>query len=336
MIVICASEPGSWLEPTLAHYATRGPLTLVAPWMPRGAAERLPHRVVRLPGFAALRLARRIYSGDRVERQMRFRFAYRMAFDRAVARWLPASTREVVCQSLAARTTLATAAERDVHRTLVEDLPALRGIHEDLDDAARALPGLPFLKRYRAPHSVVVRQESEWLLADTRRVRGHFAAAYRHDQGLCADVLDPPSLRVRSIVRRPAHDRPRLLLAGLATGRNGVVAAVHAAEAVGAELLARGGPGAEPPHLLARPHVRTAHGRVASLDGVDAVLAPAWCESYAPEVTAATRAGIPVIATRRGAGPVVADVLVPRGDAIALAAAIRDTLAVSGRRFAAQ
>jgi hypothetical protein len=114
-----------------------------------------------------------------------------------------------------------------------------------------------------------------------------------------------------------------VLLAGLATARSGVHEAVQAlAGRPDLALLVRLGEGAEP-DLLRRPNVVAMRGNpLRTLEAVDLVLAPAWCETYPVEVLVAEAAGIPVIGTRRAAGfaPLAAEVA--PGDAAGLRAAI--------------
>jgi glycosyltransferase involved in cell wall biosynthesis len=112
------------------------------------------------------------------------------------------------------------------------------------------------------------------------------------------------------------------LLAGLAAARHGTCEALELLDSrPDIELRVRAGEGLEPAGLLDHPRVSRASG----LDGIDLVVAPAWCESYPAELAGAIARGIPVVGTRRAAGFV--DLAgrgaeVPPGDTRALAAAL--------------
>jgi len=224
----------------------------------------------------------------------------------------------VIAPSLAARSVFA-AAPLGCLKILVEDLPSFRQLHADLDLAALAHPDCRFLRRYRAPARLVARQEAERVLADALLVRGRFAAEQRSDTGKPVLPVPLPRLELRRAPHAPGARR-RVLLAGLATARNG---SMEALEAFGDwELLVRPGEGMEPPDLLSRPNVRAARP---TLDGVDLVIAPTWCESHPEELRRAAAAGVPAIATHRAAGWL--DLTeIPPGDAAALRAAAQRAL----------
>jgi hypothetical protein len=118
-----------------------------------------------------------------------------------------------------------------------------------------------------------------------------------------------------------------VLLAGSAAARHGVHEALAAIDGIeDATLWVRPGEGMEPRDLLSRNRVRVAPSELhARVQNADVVLAPAWCESYPPEVPLAAAMGIPVIATDRAAGWVDLDragACVSRGDVGAIRAAI--------------
>jgi len=290
------------------------------------------------PGSASLDLTPRMLLGLRVVhrawvrgdagRRVQARFAVRRLADWVAAHRLPRACRLVVAPGGAAEHTFAVARSRGVPTLLVHDLPVLRRLHDDLDAAARRHPDAALLRRHRASPAEVARQEAEWVLADRVAPMGAFARAALLDAGLPEDKLvawDDPSVAPRR--PRPPGAPCRVLLAGLATTRSGTREAVEAlADLRDVELLVRAGDGLDPPDLLRRPRVRAAStGERLRLEGVHAVVAPAWCESYPPEVALAARLGVPVVATARAAGAVDlgrAGVEVAPGDRPALRRAI--------------
>ena len=313
MIVVVAPEPAPWIDAMVELASIAGPVRVLAPWT--------------LPIRAALR----IWSGGKTRRRLAARLALRAAVDEVAARALPRETRVVVAPSLAARRTFARAARLDAVCALVEDLPWLRELHDDLDGAARVHSGCPFLRNYRAPAWAVVRQEAERVLARSIFVRGRWARERLARAGVARPILDLPRPRPPPPPRRSprAAGSLRVLLAGLATARNGTIEALEAIRAVpGAVLFVHvgDGEGLHPPDLLRRAGVAPAsHRQRTALAGIDVVLAPSWCESYPHEVLVAEAAGVPVIATRRAAGPVdlsATGVEVPPGDPAAIQRAL--------------
>lgn len=123
----------------------------------------------------------------------------------------------------------------------------------------------------------------------------------------------------------------RVLLAGLAAARHGTNEALAAIDArPQLTLLIRAGAGLEPAHLLAHPRVAVCtEAERRHLQGVSAVIAPSWCEAYLDEVALAAARGIPVIATRRGAGFAALAAEIPPGDDRALGHALDRVLATS-------
>jgi hypothetical protein len=237
----------------------------------------------------------------------------RRTADVVAALRLPASCHLVIAPAGAAERTFAAARSRGVKTILVHDLPVLRQLHHDLDAAARRHPDAPLLRRYRASDRVVV--------------LGAFARAALLAAGVPEDKLVPARTAPVSPARPPPPERRRVLLAGLATTRNGAREALAAVTGLGdVELLVRAGDGLDPPDLLRRRGVRAASAAEQhSLDGVHAVIAPAWCECDPPEVPLAARLGVPVLATARAAGDVdlsLAGAELPVGDVPALRRAI--------------
>ena len=300
------------------------------PWLesvPTGAA----------PGQAPVDLAALVPLGLRVanlgwarrdaRRRVQARLAARRVADAVAALRLPPSCRLVVAPTGAAERTFAVARIRGVATILVHDLPVLRLLHHDLDAAARRHPDAPLLRRYRASARDVARQEAERVLADRVLVLGAFARAALLEAGVPAGKLVAARAAPVAPSRPRPPGRPRVLLAGLATTRNGSREALAAVtELGGVELLVRVGDGVDPPDLLRRPGVRAATAaEQRSLEGVHAVIAPAWCEGYPPEVPRAARLGVPVLATARAAGDVdlsCAGAELPPGDVPALRRAI--------------
>lgn len=228
---------------------------------------------------------------------------------------LPAGTEEVLAPSLAALEVFAAARRQGATCTLLADLPDLARLHRDLDEAAARWPGCGFLRNHRAPPAVLERQAAEWHAADQVCVRSRFAAAHPR-------ALRFPTGPAR-VVR--ADGGPwTVRLAGLATARNGAAEALAALERLpGVRLAARLGEGAWPDALRGHPRVVPAEAPCHLL------WAPSWVETGDAEVEAAARAGVPVVATERGAGWTTAT-RVPRGDVDALVQATRHALSGSG------
>jgi hypothetical protein len=117
---------------------------------------------------------------------------------------------------------------------------------------------------------------------------------------------------------------PTILLAGLAAARSGLYEVVGLAAAVPeATIVVRAGEGLEPADALDRPNIRSATPAELELEGIDLVVAPAWCESDLAQIALAARRGIPVVATDRAAGRVRVEVTIPPGDVQALVEAVR-------------
>ena len=324
MIVVVAPEPeAAWLEPLIASADEQVVLLTVGRWR-----------------SIALRVVVRLWVRGAADRRIRARLGVRRLADRMAARRLPAEVTAVYAPSFAARRTFAAAAARGggVRLVLVEDLPWLRELHDDLDRAVAAHPEAPFLQRFRATAHDVGRQEAEWVLAHQQLVFGHWALRRRLHAGVPADrVALCPWVAVPAATAAPTRRTPPdpplvLLLAGTGAARSGLLEAVEAVRRLpGTQLLVRGGEALEPREVLEVPGVRlsTAHER-ATLQGVDAVLAPAWCEAYPQEPHLAAAIGMPVVATARAAGAVdvaaSGGALVDPGDVDGLVAACRALL----------
>jgi hypothetical protein len=179
---------------------------------------------------------------------------------------------------------------------------------------------------------MITRQAAERVLADIIVVRSKFARSCRIASGVDRariELLDAPALVAP---RRPIDGQsPTVLLGGLAAARSGLAEALALAESLPTATLAiRAGAGLEPNDALRRPRVRMATPiERTHLEGIDLVVAPAWCEGVLPEVALAASLGVPVIATDRVAGMVDLDLAGARiepGDEDALVRAARNLL----------
>jgi hypothetical protein len=319
VIVVVAPEPhASWLQHLIA--TADQPVVVLT----FGRWRRL-----------AQRIAVRMWVRGAADRRIRARLAIRRLADRYAARRLPGDVAVVYAPSFAARRTFAAAAARSATTrvVLVEDLPWLRELHDDLDRAAAHHPEAPFLQRFRAPARDVGRQEAEWVLAHRQLVFGHWAQQRRLLAGVAAQrvALCPwiaPSLRAGDTAPGGTRDARVLLLAGTGAARAGLLEAVEVVRRLhGTQLLVRGGEALEPRWVLDVPGVRlVTEQERAMLDGVDLVIAPAWCEAYPDEVPRAAARGIPVVATARAAGAVNVTATVEPGDVDGLVAACRGIL----------
>jgi hypothetical protein len=321
VIVLVLPEPASWAAPLRASL---GAVTLFSP------------PFVHVAGRAIGKL----WARSRTDRRMLVRFARRAVVDRLAALWLPRDARVVVAPSCGAERVFAVAKQRGCETVLVHDLPCLRELHEDLDTASRRYRDSKFLRRYRAPRRTVVRQETERVLADRVLVNGACAENILAARGIAKErmqrlVETTPSLAPRA---RRTVAAPALLLAGLAAARNGTHEALSAIDGrPDLTLLVRPGEGTEPLGLSSHPRVRAASKRVLeTLEGIDGVLAPAWCESYPREVRLALAAGIPVIGTRCAVGDHPGARVIERGDERALRLAIDALWPHPGQAVASQ
>jgi hypothetical protein len=360
MIALIAPEPAFWLSPLLdAVSSASDDIFMIAPWAFRREAPAwfpsrlkafLNRRVFRKdslqiqnhPGWVGFEGPLRLWAGKSTPRRMAARFWLRRKTDSFASRSLPPSTRIVIAPSCAAETTFSYASKRKIKTLLVEDLPAIRELQEDLDRAAKTHPQCAFLKRYRASPSWIVRQERERVLADRILIRGHFARALREEMGILpSSLLELPGPDLSEIPLSDGRSLPsssRILLAGLATARNGIMEALRVLESrPHLTLQVRSGEGMEPPDLLRHPQVVAVSPKDFPLHETSLVVAPAWCESYPPELAIAAARGIPIVATRRASGFIDLESEgeeIQPGDAPALGQAI-DRLLGSKKRVSA-
>lgn len=264
-------------------------------WCPTDAVRITPPRLATRALFRA--------AGRDAGRRVRARLGLRMAWDRLVT--LPADATRVYAPSLGARETLAEARRRGIEAILVEDLPDLRGLHRDLDRAARRHPDCSLLRRFRASHATLARQEAERVLA-TERLCDRPGQGSPIEWGPIAPVS-------------PRRGR-RVLLCGLPVARNGSVEALGAILGLEGTLVARRGETVEPGGArleLVDP------ATLGDLDGIGVVIAPALCESRHAALAQASAHGIPTIATTLAAGRTRVDDLVEPGDVSALREALQ-------------
>jgi hypothetical protein len=354
-VVIVVPEPSHWLNAVLRNLSELAPghtdVEVFAPWwldagiMSR-VTERLPARFrsalerrvsrslgdqvsISAPGaqrmaWLGVDFAVGVWAGDDVGRRLAARFTKRRWIDALAARTVRHAS-VVVAPSGAAELVFA-AAPASCSKVLVYDLPCLRRLHQDLDAAAAVHPDARFLRRFRAPAREVARQEAERVLANRILVRGDYARQALVEDGAPVEHVGAlPDRQARAIATPTARAPrgPRILLAGGGAARGGSYEALAALDQLpDATLVVSPGEGREPASLMQHPRVcaSTAEERDA-LHGIDVVIAPAWCESYPAEVSLARAAGVPVVATAQAAG--FGDAAIARGDAEALAAAIR-------------
>ena len=309
-IALVTATPGPGLAALEAAGRALGALEIWSPlatpsWLARipgplgvYAGRRLRAHDLAAPHVLAVDAALRAWARDRTDRRYRASFALRAVIDRwAAAEIRRRRPRLVIAPCLAARRTFAAARAVDAATVLVMDVPLLRALHRDLDRAAAVRPERAFLRRFRAPSSAIARQEAERVLADLIVVRGPYAHALCLADGIPASrlaIMPPPT----SLLRAPPQRTGRVRLAGLAAARHGVDTALAATRRLGLTLVVRTGEGTEPVDLAQLPGV-------ASDDGpVDAIVCPAICETYAPELAATE---LPVIASPMasldGSGP---------------------------------
>jgi hypothetical protein len=333
MIAINAPEPVAWLPRAIELAAARDEVRVLAPWaladhaVSRALARTdfarrriLRHDHIAWPGWPLAELAQAVWMRGRADRRLRGLFDRRNLVDRLAAAWLAraADLRGVIAPSAAAQRSFAVAAARGARCTLIEDLPSLRQLQDDLDRAAAVHPGCRFLRRYRAPLSVIARQEAEWVLAEELLVRGRFAHSVRARAGIAQSRLAPLADPAR-IASPRAPTTQRVLLAGLAAARHGTPEALALLEArPHIQLAVRAGEGFEPRQLA---HHARVIDQACDLDRIDLVIAPSWCEAYPPELAAAAARGIPIVATGRAAGFLDVHSIEP-GDSAALIAAV--------------
>lgn len=300
MIAVIATS--SALDPLIAQAREAAEVEVWAPLAVPAWLERVPGAIGR---FARRRGVTSDVRGPLVIADAGLRAWAREATDRrylaelglryAIDAWAARQVRErkpevVIASSLAARETFSAAREIGSRCVLAMDLPMLRALHHDLDRAAERWPERAFLRRFRAPSWAIARQEIERVLADLILVRGPYARSLNLADGIPPPRLAPlpqpaPRAQVASDQGGPCN---RLRLAGLAAARHGIDTALAAARELGMTLAVRIGEGTEPADLASLPGIATDDAPV------DAIIAPAICECYPPELHATD---LPVIAS---------------------------------------
>lgn len=344
MRLVLAPEPAPWLRWLPSVLGEGAPADVWAPWsLPRGP-ERwglLPSRVRAawgrrtVPGAEGLRVrgvpgwwgveAGMRWWGRSAAESFRSRFLLREAVAHASAPLLPPRVETVVAPSLCAREVFAVARRRGARCVLIEDLPSLRQLHADLDEAAERHPEEPFLRNHRASAADVARQEAERVLADEIWVRGDFLRERLRATGYAPErlrELRPREERVSPTGPSEARAERVALLAGPALARGGLNEALAVLEARPHWRLWVRPTEGTPPRRLEHPRVvRVTEARQRGLEGVDVVLALSWCESYPAELALAAARGVPIIATDRASGFVPCQ-RVARGEVSAVLSAL--------------
>lgn len=292
--LVIAPEPSPWVAPLLESME-RGEVVLIAPWAGDPIAGVRP---IALPGWRALRsLGRRAGALVGQGADLALGLRLRQAIDELVSRLVPRGVELVIAPSLGAKQTFTRT--QGAEHVLVMDLPVLRQLHADLDEAADLLPGSAFLENYRAPRALVVRQEEELVLASRVLVTSRFARHRLRARGVAEGRLGALPMPSRTLPLTPDEESPNVLLAGTTASRHGLETALEAIEqTTGLVLWARRGPGSNAASLQ-HPRLRLVEG---APPAVRCVVAPAWVESHAPEAEAAVRAGVPLLATERALG----------------------------------
>lgn len=356
MNLVIAPEPATWLRqlPSVLGVEARGqvfapwalpsvptgwmPSRVHAAWQRRTAPVPRGYRVLTVPGWQALEAGLR-WANRSTSSMFRARFTLRRTLGQVCAQLLPAGVETVVAPALCAREVFAVARARGARCVLVEDLPALRALHADLDEAFAHYPAEAFLRNHRASAEDVARQEAERLLADEVWVRSEFARERLLVAGHPADAirelhpLTEPERHLRGVPTKPRrhggrarHSHHVAMLAGPAAARSGLREALAALDARPEwTLWVRPSEGTDLARLEHPRVKRITAEQQRGMHGVDVVLAPAWCESHPPELPRAVARGIPVIATDRAAG-FLDCYTVPRGNVPALIAEL-DALA---------
>lgn len=356
MNLVIAPEPATWLRqlPWVLGEEARGqvlapwalpsvptgwmPARVHAAWQRRTAPVPRGFRVLGVPGWQALEAGLR-WANRSTAAMFRARFALRRTLGQVCAQLLPSGVETVVAPALCAREVFAVARTRGARCVLVEDLPSLRALHADLDEAFAHYPAEAFLRNHRATAEDVARQEAERLLADEVWVRSEFARERLLAAGHSADLIRelhpvleagrPPRgapTKPRRHGGRSRHSHRVALLAGPAAARSGLREALAALDSRPEwSLWVRPSEGTDLARLEHPRVKRITAEQQHRLNGVDVVLAPAWCESHPPELPRAVARGIPVIATDRAAGFLDCNT-VPRGNVPALIAEL-DALA---------
>lgn len=321
MIWILAPEPASWIQTAIADLSANSAqeLHVWAPWaLPATLGRYFPKKyraawarrsapqncqIHALPGFSLLEAGMHVWAKSNPKRSTAARFVIREAMDRAMALLLKKNVTQVVAPSCAALYTFAAARKQGIATTLVQDVPLLRQLHTDLDQAAAVHPECIFLRNYRAQPRWLIRQEQEHCLADALYVRGLFAKDLLQRRGIDETKIKilQASYKKFSVSKKRKAKNLQVLLAGPAAARYGTMEALHAVQYFpNMTLWVRPSQGLEPSNLLQHPQVKTIKKNAEDMmPYLDCVIAPTWCEADLPEVWQAAAMGIPVLASNR-------------------------------------
>lgn len=268
-----------------------------APWL-NALRESQPGPWTCLAPPELLRRAWMRAAGDSAPRRIQARLLWRQAVGAWVAPRLPKGCTHVYAPSFAARRVFSTAQQLGAQTHLLEDLPDLRRLGIELDQASAAHPSAALLRRHRARGSDLATQQAERELASQVFVP---SADRVLTEKRCLPM--PHAQVLRSTAGPLASTASTVLLSGIPVARSGTHEALQALEKLPhLTLLIRASQATEPPSLLIHPRVRIATDAELRLEGVDAVIAPAWVQSCHPLLEAAVARGLPVVATRRAAG----------------------------------
>lgn len=276
-LVLLPEGPAPWLDALMAEHP--GPWkTLVPPNLLRRGWMRM--------------------AGADAPRRIQARLAWRKAAGAWAAQALPQGTEVVYAPSFSARRLFSAAQAQGARTCLLEDMPDLRRLGVELDQASAAHPRATLLRRHRASAADLATQQAERELADRLYVPNpDRVQVARPCQPFPRAVHPPPR------PRKVTSSAPRVLLSGVPVARSGTHEALAAVEALPhLTLLLRASERTEPPELLQHPRVRLATPEELRLEGVDAVIAPSWVQSEHPLLDDALARGLVVVATKRAAG----------------------------------
>ncbi len=276
-LILLPEGPTPWLKPLMATHP--------GPWK-----TVVPPRLLRRAWMRA--------AGADAPTRIQARLAWRKAAGAWAAHALPAGAEVVYAPSFAARRLFSAAQAQGARTCLMEDLPDLRRLGVELDQASAAHPRATLLRRHRASAADLATQQAERELADRLYVPNpDRIQAERPCQPFPS--AGGPGLRQP----RVTSSSPRILLSGVPVARSGTHEALLAVNALPhITLLIRPSERTEPAELLEHPRVRLATPEELRLEGVDAVIAPSWVQSDHPLLDDALARGLVVVATKRAAG----------------------------------
>ena len=215
---------------------------------------------------------------------------------------------------------------------LVEDLPNIETLHADLDQAVSCHPKRAFLRRFRASPAQIRVQKAEQSFAHAVAIRGWFAAHQRSELTGAGPIQFAWNLPQKTgSTSAPRAEGPfHVVLAGGASARNGVMEALAILEARKDLILwVRPTDGLMPSSLIQHPRIRHFRNQTELPKDIDCLLAPAWVESYPPELHMAIQRGIPVVGSLRAVGFLSdspAAHIVPPGEIEKIGAALKRAL----------